>query len=804
MTPSNSVPAGGRRASELFASYQREIYESTDRLFAGLMGFQWIAGIVFALWVSPLAWFGSVSRTHIHVWAAVVVGGIISLFPALLGLLRPGRASTRYTIAAAQMLMGALLIHLTGGRLETHFHVFGSLAFLAFYRDWRVLIPATIVVALDHMLRGMFWPQSVYGVLVVSQWRWVEHAAWVIFEDVFLVVSCLRSVAEMRETAERTATLEQEIRTRQQAEIDARNAWARNDGILDVALDCVMLVDDSGRIVQFNPAAERTFGYAAAEAVGTPLDALIVRGDQTGPQREGLARYLASGQTAVLNRRLELSAVRKSGETFPVEVAFAPISLEGSAMFAGYMRDITERRQAEAALAERMSLASLTAAVGLALTRSADSRTMLQHCAEALVQHLHGGLARIWTLDEHEPALDLQASAGYYIGLDGPLVRVPVGRFAIGRIAAERRCRLDAAGNVDPQIGDPDWARRERMVAFAGYPLLLDGRLLGVMAIYADHAFSASALDAMTVVADGIALGIERRRAERELARYTQDLERAHKTERQNAEQLAKLVDQLRVTQGQAEAATRAKSDFLASMSHELRTPLNAIILYSELLQEEADDRGQDGSVADLQKIQSAGKHLLDLINGILDLSKIEAGKMTLSLERFEIRAMIDDLVDTVGPLVEQRGNVLTVNCAAEAGSMVADFMKTRQILLNLLSNAGKFTRDGAITLDVRKVAIEGREVVQFNVVDTGVGMTTEQADRIFDAFTQADVTTTRKYGGTGLGLAIVSRFCALMGGEVSVESRSGHGSSFVVRLPADVVDEAAEATRSAAVAGPA
>src|SRR5260221_4791121 len=150
----DSTQAVQRRASELFTSYQRDIYKHTDRLFAGLMGFQWIAGIVFALWVSPLAWYGSVSHTHLHVWAAVVVGGIISLFPALLGLLRPGRPSTRYTIAVAQMLMGALLIHLTGGRIETHFHVFGSLAVLAFYRDWRVLVAATIVVALDRMLRG--------------------------------------------------------------------------------------------------------------------------------------------------------------------------------------------------------------------------------------------------------------------------------------------------------------------------------------------------------------------------------------------------------------------------------------------------------------------------------------------------------------------------------------------------------------------------------------------------------------------------------------------------------------------------
>src|SRR5882672_7707015 len=210
-------PMSGR-ADELFAQYQHDIHRRTDRLFALLMVLQWIAGIIFALWVSPLAWAGASSRTHEHVWAAIFLGGAICLFPALLGLFRAGEASTRYTIAVAQMLMGSLLIHLTGGRIETHFHVFGSLAFLAFYRDWRVLVPATVVVALDHLLRGIFWPQSVYGVVVASQWRWIEHAAWVIFEDIFLVVSCQRSVAEMRQRAERTADLEQEVRIRQQAE----------------------------------------------------------------------------------------------------------------------------------------------------------------------------------------------------------------------------------------------------------------------------------------------------------------------------------------------------------------------------------------------------------------------------------------------------------------------------------------------------------------------------------------------------------------------------------------------------------
>jgi signal transduction histidine kinase len=494
----------GARARDLFLQYRHEIHVRTDRLFAWLMLFQWILGIVFALTVSPLAWYGPVSRTHLHVWAALIVGGVISLFPALLGMLRPGLQSTRYVIAVAQMLMGALLIHLTGGRIETHFHVFGSLAFLAFYRDWRVLVPATVVVALDHLLRGIFWPQSVYGVLVASQWRWLEHAAWVVFEDIVLIVACRRSVAEMQENAERTATLEQEIRTRMQAE----------------------------------------------------------------------------------------------------------------------------------------------------------------------------------------------------------------------------------------QV----------------------------------------------------------------LAQQAQDLQQAHDAERLNAERSAALVDQLRITQRQAEAATRAKSEFLASMSHELRTPLNGIILYSELLQEEAEDRGDHRSVPDLQRIQTAGKHLLNLINGILDLSKIEAGKMALAPERFEVRSMIEGLVDTVAPLVQKNGNTLAVTYGDGVEAMVADQMKTRQILLNLLSNATKFTRNGSIVVDVRHRTLDGAPGVQFAVSDTGVGMTLEQTRKVFDAFTQADVSTTRKYGGTGLGLAIVSKFCELMGGIVLVESKPGQGSRFVVQLPLEMATASAGSPAPAGV----
>src|SRR6185436_12315203 len=200
--------ATSSRIAELFNERENDICKRTDQMFAVLLTLQWVGGIVAAYWISPRTWIGSTSQTHVHVWAALILGSAISSLPIFLALTRPGRPSTRYIVAVGQMLMGALLIYLTGGRIETHFHVFGSLAFLSFYRDWRVLVPATVVVAADHFLRGMFWPQSVYGVLAASEWRWLEHAGWVLFEDTFLLIAMKRSVSEMWNIAERTVESE--------------------------------------------------------------------------------------------------------------------------------------------------------------------------------------------------------------------------------------------------------------------------------------------------------------------------------------------------------------------------------------------------------------------------------------------------------------------------------------------------------------------------------------------------------------------------------------------------------------------
>ena len=229
----------------------------------------------------------------------------------------------------------------------------------------------------------------------------------------------------------------------------------------------------------------------------------------------------------------------------------------------------------------------------------------------------------------------------------------------------------------------------------------------------------------------------------------------------------------------------------MANMSHELRTPLNAIIGYSEMLEEDAEADGHSQYVGDLKKIHSAGTHLLRLINDVLDLSKIEAGRMELYLEHFEIRSLLDDVMETIDPLIGMRGNVLKVNADPELGIMYADLTKLRQTLFNLLSNAAKFTEQGTVCLVVRRETHAQSEQIIFEVSDTGIGMTPEQLQRLFQPFSQADASTTRKYGGTGLGLAISQHFCTMMGGHIETKSKPGEGSVFSVTLPITVNDKA-------------
>jgi signal transduction histidine kinase len=278
---------------------------------------------------------------------------------------------------------------------------------------------------------------------------------------------------------------------------------------------------------------------------------------------------------------------------------------------------------------------------------------------------------------------------------------------------------------------------------------------------------------------------IEEQHAELERARNAAEEQRAAAEEAKKA----------------AEAANEAKSSFLANMSHELRTPLNAIIGYSEMIMEDAQDSGHVDLVPDLDKIRTAGRHLLGLINSVLDMSKIEAGKMGLFIETFDVAKLVDEVIVTARPLVEQKGNKLVLETDPQLGVLKGDVTKLKQVLLNLLSNASKFTENGTVMVEAfTEHRSDFTSWMTFRVTDTGIGMTPAQVGKLFQAFTQADASTNRKYGGTGLGLVISRRFCQMMGGDVTVESTVGKGTRFIVKLPSDVSNQEGEASRIYAI----
>jgi PAS domain S-box-containing protein len=371
-TDSSARESIHRTAKDLFTDQQQAIFKHTDGMFAVLMVVQWIAGIAAALWISPRTWAGQDSQTHIHVWPAVALGGAISIFPIVLVLTRPGYTATRYVVAIAQMLMSALLIHLTGGRIETHFHVFGSLAFLSFYRDWRVLVPATAVVAADHIFRGVFWPQSVYGVLAASNWRWLEHAGWVLFENTFLWVAIRRNVSDMWNNAERMAEikslnqglerhttqvaaanreLKEEISERKRTEDALRLAEEKYRGIFENAVEGIFQSTHEGRFISVNPAMARMYGYDSAdEMIAEQTD--IGRRHYVEAARRAEFKQLLETQSFV--QGFESEVYRKDQSSFRISESVRAVREKDGTLlhYEGTIEDITERNRTENALRE--------------------------------------------------------------------------------------------------------------------------------------------------------------------------------------------------------------------------------------------------------------------------------------------------------------------------------------------------------------------------------------------------------------------------------------------------------------------
>jgi signal transduction histidine kinase/DNA-binding response OmpR family regulator len=361
------------------------------------------------------------------------------------------------------------------------------------------------------------------------------------------------------------------------------------------------------------------------------------------------------------------------------------------------------------------------------------------------------------------------------------MCELPLGdeRSLLYPILRERRPML-LAGDLD-RLADLSGDSPAEGRQFLAAPLIAKGQVEGILV--ADNArssreISSGDIEVFATMGSEIAVAVENARLYEQLELHTHTLEQRVK---ERTAELAQAVEE-------AKEANAAKSRFLANMSHELRTPLNAIIGYSEMLQEEAEDLGQAVFIPDLQRINAAGKHLLALISDILDLSKIEAGRLELYLERFDIGEMIKEIVGTSEPLVKKKSNVLEVLSPPGLGFMFADLTRVRQCLFNLISNAAKFTENGSIKFRVARDTRDGSDWIIFAVSDTGIGMNEEQIGKLFRPFSQADLATTRKFGGTGLGLAITRHFCRMMGGEIQVDSEPGKGSRFTILLPAEVV----------------
>ncbi|MBV9470624.1 MAG: PAS domain S-box protein [Abitibacteriaceae bacterium] len=858
-----------QRAQELFHKHQQEIFKNTDHLFAGLMVFQWVAAIAAALLISPQTWAGQHSQTHIHVWAALFLGGAITVFPVWLALTQPGCVITRYTVAVAQMLMSALLIHISGGRIETHFHVFGSLVILSFYRDWRVLIPATIVVGVDHFVRGIYFPQSVYGVLTASPWRSVEHTAWVVFEDIFLLNSCVRSVREMRSIAQHTAQLEttnqiiEEKVVQRTAEVKASEERFRllMDGVQDYA---IIMLDHEGRVVSWNEGAKRVQGYRSAEILGQNFSCFYTDEDmQRGLPAQELAAAQAQGRFEDEGWR-----VRKDGSRFWANIVFTALRDETGQLqgFSQVTRDITERKQAEDALRQSESrFRRLTSAniIGIIISDLAgniaeandnflnltgysrddllagklrwDEMTPPEYHGvdtRAIEQLRETATTMPWEKEclrkdgSRVPVLVgaalLEHSTDQYIAFILDLTELKQVEEALQKAHDEMEMRVTQRTAELAQANEE--LHLQKTILEAQGEASIDGILVvseegnivsfnrrfiemwdippEIVASRSDELSLQSVLsklqDADTFLAK-VAYLYEHKDEEsqdeimlkdgRTFDRYSAPVKGAEGmgygriwffhdiTERKQAEAAIHQAKE------EAERANRAKSEFLSRMSHELRTPLNAVLGFAQIMEMRDLDPKEREAV---EHILKAGRHLLDLINEVLDITRIETGRLSLSPEPISITHVAEEVLSLVRPLATPQG-IHLINEMSESGSeqsgknVLADQQRLKQVLLNLLSNAVKYNRpDGTVTLGCEVVS---PTTLRIKVSDTGLGLRPQEIEKLFVPFERLGAARSQ-VEGTGIGLALSKGLVEAMGGQIGVESTVGQGSTFWVELP--------------------
>src|SRR5262245_28836346 len=548
-----------------------------------------------------------------------------------------------------------------------------------------------------------------------------------------------------------------DISERKRAEVARSSAETRYQELFDNANDIIYTCDLEGRFTSLNMTAERLTGHKRDDVLKMDISQIVA------PEHLELVRRTIADRVANKTDSVpyEIEIVCKDGRRLPVEINARLMYENGRpAAIQGIARDTSERKRDERAKQRLNRQAALRADISDVLTAGDITlRQSLQKCAEAIVTHLDASLARIWLLNDKEQTLELQANAGIYTRIHGAHAIVPLAEFKMGSIAEEKTPHLTNDVANDQLLDDRDWARSEGLISFAGYPLLIGDRLIGVIAMFAKHSLEPDMLDSLELVADKVVQGVQRRWIEEQRAAF---LER---------EQAARRL---------AEDASRLKDDFLAMISHELRAPLTAILGWAQMLRSGTLDRASAERA--LLTIERNAKSQAHLVGDLLDASRMATGKLSLENRPVELMSIVEAAVDAVRPSVEAKNLRMQIVLEPWVGPFNGDQERLRQVVWNLLSNAIKFTSQGGL-IEIRLERLENKALLI--VSDTGQGIDPEYLPYIFDRFSQMDNSSRRRQGGLGLGLAIVKHIVELHGGAIYAYSRGeGQGSDFMVTLP--------------------
>lgn len=732
------------RIDELLQEQKTQLFKRTDRLFAKLFLVEWICLIGVAAIVSPHTWAGTSSSIHPHIWTAIFIGGLAISFPLILQRTNPGFAITRHMIAVAQMVLAALLIHLTGGRIESHFLIFGSLAFLAFYRDWRVLITASAIAAVDHILRGAFFPLSVYGIVYASPWRTVEHIFWVVFEDVFLIISCRQGIKEMQSIATRQAEVEAskenvellvEQRTKQLRQSEKQVAAQYE--VSRILAESATLEDS------YSPLLECISNCVFGDET-VMCSAIWVQEESETDMR--CAGFWRRNETCEELEQVSLSLNIVSNSDLP--------GLVRSAGSIKWINDITAEK-----------LARKTCAVESGLRSGVGFPVVIDGRIRAVIE--------FYTNEPKQPSMELFEL----------LVAIgrQVGQFMLRRSSEETNEQLakivesstDAIYGLNMDLIITGWNRgAEKLYGYSAKDAI--GKSV-TMLVPPDK------LQELGELVDKVKEG-----------RCIESLDSTRLRSEQTVEVCLSLapiykhgeivgISQIDRDISERKAAEKRVSEFYSIVSHELRTPLTSIRGALGLIEGGIVKYGSQKCIDLIRIGRESSDRLIRLINDILDLKKIETGKFDLQLQPIAADLLLAEAVNSLKGMADERGVKLSVEQGPPHVTINVDKDRCTQVLANLISNAVKFSKNGS---EVRVNGIVEAEQIRFSIVDNGPGIPDEELPNLFQKFRQLDSSDTRRSEGTGLGLAVSKALVEQHGGNIGVQSKVGMGSTFWFEIP--------------------